>query len=74
MLFLTGLLVFILYYNNTSGDTEFEKFMAAQSLGVRALFTLVGIGITFYWSSFFTSESFVSQPGTLAQVILTRMQ
>jgi len=56
LLFLTGILVFILYYNNTSGDTPFERFMATQNLGVRALFTLVGVGITFYWSSFFTSE------------------
>lgn len=71
LLFLTSLLVFILYYSNTNGDTEFEKFMATQNLGVRALFTLIGIGITFYWSSFFTSE-FCLSAGDTYKVILTR--
>ena len=57
LLFLTGVLAVILYYNSTGGDTPFERFMSTQSLGVRALFTLIGISIAFYWSSFFTSES-----------------
>jgi hypothetical protein len=51
LLFLSGVLVVILYYNNTGGDTPFERFMATQGFGVRALFTLIGVGITFYWSS-----------------------
>lgn len=57
LLILTGLLVLILYYNNTGGDTGFENFLDSQSFGVRFVFTLVGICITFFWSSFFTSES-----------------
>ena len=51
-----GLLAVILYYNNTGGDTPFERFMDNQGFGVRFLFTTVGIGITFFWGSFFTSE------------------
>ncbi|KAK1755909.1 hypothetical protein QBC47DRAFT_299683 [Echria macrotheca] len=60
LLFLSGVLIIILYYNNTGGDTPFERFMDTQNLGVRALFTLVGIGITFYWGSFFTSLAILS--------------
>lgn len=56
LVLLTGLMVVILYYNNTWDDTPFEQFMDTSSFGVRALFTLVGICITFFWSSFFTSE------------------
>jgi len=52
----TGILALILYYNNTGGDTAFERFMSTQNFGVRALFTLVGIGICFFWGCFFTSE------------------
>jgi hypothetical protein len=59
---LTGILVLILSYNNTGGDTAFERFMSTHSFGVRALFTLVGVGISFFWSCFFTSESPFSHP------------
>jgi len=67
LLFITGVLAVILYYNNTGGDTPFERFMATQNLGVRALFTLVGVGITFYWSSFFTSLAMLSPYHILSQ-------
>jgi hypothetical protein len=50
-------MVLILYYNNTGGDTAFERFMGTQNFGVRALFTLAGVGVSFFWSCFFTSKS-----------------
>lgn len=53
---LTGVMIVILYWNNTGGDTPFNNFMTTQSFGVRALFTLIGVGITFFWSSFLTSK------------------
>ncbi|KAK3938248.1 hypothetical protein QBC46DRAFT_265837 [Diplogelasinospora grovesii] len=67
LLLLTGVMVVVLYYNNTGGDTPFERFMDTQSFGVRALFTLVGIGITFFWSSFFTSLATLSPYYLLSQ-------
>ncbi|KAB5535300.1 hypothetical protein GE09DRAFT_1227284 [Coniochaeta sp. 2T2.1] len=60
LLFLTGLLALILYYNKTEGDTPFERFMSTQNFGVRFLFTLIGVAISFFWSSFFTSVAAVS--------------
>lgn len=54
---ITSIMVLILYYNNTGGDTAFERFMSTQNFGVRALFTLVGVGASFFWSCFFTSKS-----------------
>jgi hypothetical protein len=54
---ITSIMVLILYYNNTGGDTAFERFMGTQNFGVRALFTLAGVGVSFFWSCFFTSKS-----------------
>jgi len=56
--FVTFLLVVVIYYARTNLDTPFERFMDAQDFGVTALFALVGITITFYWSAFFNSKSF----------------
>lgn len=53
---LCGLLALILYYNNTGGDTPFENFMDSESFGVRFLFTGVGVIISFFWASFFSSK------------------
>jgi hypothetical protein len=53
---LTGIIVLILYYNKTGGDTDFERFMSTQNFGVHSLFTLAGVGISFFWGSFFTSK------------------
>ncbi|GAB1319462.1 hypothetical protein MFIFM68171_09672 [Madurella fahalii] len=60
LLSLTGIMVLILYYNNTGGDTAFERFMSTQNFGVRSLFTLVGVSVTFFWSSFFSSLAVLS--------------
>jgi hypothetical protein len=60
LLVLLGILALILYYNNTGGDTPFERFMDSESFGVKFLFTSVGVVITFFWSSFFSSKSMES--------------
>ncbi|KAK3318953.1 hypothetical protein B0H66DRAFT_558470 [Apodospora peruviana] len=60
LLILTGVMVVVLYYNHTGGDTAFERFMGTQNFGARALFTLVGVVITFFWSSFFTGLAMLS--------------
>ncbi|KAM7191317.1 hypothetical protein V8F20_009372 [Naviculisporaceae sp. PSN 640] len=57
LLLITGVMAVTLYYNNTGGDTPFERFMGTQNLGVRAMFTLVGVAITLFWCSFFTGLS-----------------
>ncbi|KAK5657812.1 hypothetical protein OQA88_2885 [Cercophora sp. LCS_1] len=67
LVFLSGLLALIAVYNKTRGDTSFDRFMASQGFGVQALFTLIGIGITFYWSSFFTSLALLSPYHVLSQ-------
>src|SRR3569833_1030929 len=54
---LLGLLVVILYYNQTYASTSFEAFLDSQGFGVRFLFTAIGVIVTFFWSSFFTSMS-----------------
>ncbi|KAH8880275.1 hypothetical protein GQ53DRAFT_670227 [Thozetella sp. PMI_491] len=60
LLFISGLLVVILYYNETFDETGFEHFMDSQSFGVKFLFTMVGVGVTFFWSSFFASMATLS--------------
>jgi hypothetical protein len=54
---LCGVLVLILYYSRTGGDTGFERFMDSDSYGVRFLFTSLGVIISSAWSSFFDSKS-----------------
>lgn len=54
---LVGLLVLILYYNNTGDDTAFEKFMDGQSFGTKFLFTSIGTVVTLFWSSFVSGKS-----------------
>lgn len=63
---LCGLLALILYYNNTGGDTPFERFMDSESFGVRFLFTGVGVIISFFWASFFSSIAMLSPYQLLA--------
>lgn len=55
--FISALLAVILYYNNTGGDTAFERFMNQQTFGVRFLFTSVGVIISFAWASLFEGKS-----------------
>ncbi|KAM7211141.1 hypothetical protein V8F06_013474 [Rhypophila decipiens] len=59
LIFVVGLLVLILYYENTILDTPFERFMDSQSFGVRLLFTLFGTAVSGLWSYHFsqTAES-----------------
>ncbi|KAI1135786.1 hypothetical protein F5Y05DRAFT_415786 [Hypoxylon sp. FL0543] len=64
---LCGLLVLILYYNNTGADTSFERFMDSESFGVRFLFTAVGVVISFFWASFFSSIAILSPYKLLAK-------
>lgn len=54
--FISALLAVILYYNNTGGDTGFERFMNQQTFGVRFLFTSVGVVISFAWASLFEGK------------------
>lgn len=51
-----GVLVLVLYYSQTSGDTLFERFIDSDSFGVRFLFTSFGVVISFLRSSFFDSK------------------
>ncbi|KAI1859555.1 uncharacterized protein JN550_011963 [Neoarthrinium moseri] len=48
-----GILVLVLYYYNTGGDTPFEHFMDGESFGVRFLFTALGIVNAHCWSAVF---------------------
>ncbi|KAL8895479.1 MAG: hypothetical protein Q9207_008159 [Kuettlingeria erythrocarpa] len=44
-----GLLTLVVYYNQTSGDTGFERFMDSQTFGVAFMFTAVGVMLKMYW-------------------------
>ncbi len=49
---LIGVLVLVLYYARTGGDTAFERFMDSDSFGVQFLFTSLGVIICLFWSAF----------------------
>lgn len=75
VLFIAALLAVILYYNNTGGDTAFERFMNQQTFGVRFLFTSVGVIITFAWASLFDGESSASfQPPLASPTLKSRFR
>ncbi|KAI1421260.1 hypothetical protein F5Y12DRAFT_768672 [Xylaria sp. FL1777] len=52
-LLVCGVLILVLYYSLTKGDTAFERFIDSDSFGVRFLFASFGVVISFFWSSFF---------------------
>ncbi|KAH8882168.1 hypothetical protein GQ53DRAFT_610066, partial [Thozetella sp. PMI_491] len=60
LIFLCGLMILILYYENTMLDTPFERFMDSQKLGVRFLFSGIGVVLTGFWDYYF-SRVFESQ-------------
>jgi len=54
LLFTLGLLILILYYENTVGvETGFEFFMNSQTVGVRILFAAFGTTIDAFWNYYF---------------------
>lgn len=56
LLFIIGLLILILYYENTILDTPFETFMDSQSFSVRILFTSFGTIMRGCWDHFFSHK------------------
>jgi hypothetical protein len=57
--FLTCVLVILVYYYNNDEDNAFERFMDEwRSFGVRFLFAGIGVAISFFWTCFFLSKFF----------------
>ncbi|KAI0513066.1 hypothetical protein F5B22DRAFT_285910 [Xylaria bambusicola] len=56
-LFLSGVLVLVLYYARTGGDTAFERFIDSDSFGVEFLFTGLGVVISILWFGFLGAVS-----------------
>ncbi|KAH8894540.1 hypothetical protein GQ53DRAFT_857968 [Thozetella sp. PMI_491] len=57
LVFTVGLLIVVLYYENTILDTPFEAFMDSQSFGVRFTFTAFGVLINLFWEHYFSVTS-----------------
>ncbi|KAH8880602.1 hypothetical protein GQ53DRAFT_890902 [Thozetella sp. PMI_491] len=58
--FLTGLFVFIIYYNlNKFNDERVWRLMNAYAFGTRFIFAALGVLIAFSWQSFFLSVSII---------------
>ncbi|KAK4194307.1 hypothetical protein QBC40DRAFT_320026 [Triangularia verruculosa] len=55
LLTIVGFLIMILYYELTSLDTAFERFMNSQNLGVRALFASFGFIVSLFWDHHFSN-------------------
>lgn len=53
LLLFGAVLLLLLCYENSWGDTGFERFMNSQGFGVRFLFTAVGVALGFCMSNFF---------------------
>jgi len=58
LVFTTGLLALILYYENTiSPNTGFEAFMNSETFGVRIMFTSFGTITSWFWDFYFYRKS-----------------
>lgn len=51
---LVGLMILILYYENTRFDTRFERWMDSDTFGVHFLFAGMGVLITIFWDAQFS--------------------
>lgn len=58
LVFLLGLMAFLLYYHLTLDKplVSFRRFMNSQTFGVRFLFATFGVIISFSWTAFFNSK------------------
>jgi hypothetical protein len=56
LLSICGFLILIVYYESTSLDTPFERFMDSQNFGVRVLFTALGVVISLFWDDYFSRK------------------
>lgn len=65
-----GILVLILYYENTvyrdSSESPFEAFMDSQQFGVRLLFTTLGSLLSFFWEHLFQPSRALPVPPPLS--------
>lgn len=52
----SSVLIIVTYYGNTGIDSGFERFMDSQSLGVKFLFTALGVALGFSMNNFFRCE------------------
>ncbi|CAF3538565.1 unnamed protein product [Fusarium graminearum] len=60
LIFLLGLMVFLLYYHLTlDKSSSFKNFMNSQTFGVRFLFATFGVVISFSWTAFFITITMV---------------
>ncbi|KAM6524921.1 hypothetical protein FALCPG4_010496 [Fusarium falciforme] len=61
LVFLLGLMAFLLYYHLTLDKplASFRKFMNSQTFGVRFLFATFGVIISFSWTAFFNSIAMI---------------
>lgn len=57
LLFISAVLVLLLYYENSWGDTGLERFMDGQGFGVRFFFTALGVALGFSMIRFFRCRS-----------------
>ncbi|GAW20576.1 hypothetical protein ANO14919_100840 [Xylariales sp. No.14919] len=60
LLFLSGVIALIGYYNGPRTSQPLERFLDSESLGVSLLFTALGVIITFAWNELHTAVAHLS--------------
>ncbi|KAK7417884.1 hypothetical protein QQZ08_011465 [Neonectria magnoliae] len=60
MLFLAGLMILVLYYGITfKAQNNFQGFMTSQTFGIRFMFAVLGVIISFGWTALFISVAMI---------------
>lgn len=59
LLAVIGFLIMLFYYELTNTTSAFEHFMNSQGLGVRAVFTGLGVIVSLFWDNYFSSRCFL---------------
>ncbi|KAH9907813.1 hypothetical protein F4778DRAFT_768632 [Xylariomycetidae sp. FL2044] len=65
LLLLSGVVISVLTYDIIAKGTEYERGLTGNAVGVRFVFTAVGVLVTLLWGSFFYAVSFMSPYRTL---------
>ncbi|KAI0455117.1 hypothetical protein F5B21DRAFT_214624 [Xylaria acuta] len=70
LLFLSGVLMAVLIYDIVARGSEYRRGLTEKAVGVRFLFSGVGVLVTFAWGSFFDGKSLIHLPGSSCMILL----
>ncbi|KAF7527004.1 hypothetical protein G7054_g10605 [Neopestalotiopsis clavispora] len=72
LLFITGVLGLLAAYERSRPGNGFEDFMDSENIGVRLLFSGIGVALTLIWAAFFQGKMHMSPSRRLMLIFINR--